>query len=287
MPRKFVCIGLWMLMALVACTGQSPTVTSTPLPVSPTIIPVMDSTFTLAPTESASSTPLPTATRTASPTPTSNPMIVQGDAFALPILEEVATRRPDWQDDFSRQNQGWSFGQIPLDANNGWGGGRAGYQDGVYFVSVPPGTSQQIQSPFGARFANLVFEIDSRFASNAPGSYEIHVRHQSPPRMGYIVAIFVDGRMSITKYIAGEAPSMLVEAEPPSLLSGMAANHIQVVARGGEIAVLANGELALYVLDPNYERDSGSGSFNLVAHNWGNYEQTVFLDNIKLWILPK
>jgi len=69
-------------------------------------------------------------------------------------------------------------------------------------------------------------------------------------------------------------------------LHGTATNHIQIVARGSEIAVFANEELAAYVIDPDYERDSGPGQINIVSANFGSSKQITFFDKLKLWILP-
>lgn len=286
MQKKLVFIGLLIVLTLAACEGKTP-IASVPItaPVNIIVTPTNSNTFTPVPLATASRTPMPTATKTASPTPTPDPIIIQGNAFALPILENIAKRLPDWEDDFSNPYRGWSVGQLPLDGPS-WGGGEAGYLDNAYFVSTLPENHQQIQSSFGSRFANMVFEIDSRFAEESGGAYEIHFRHQAPPRMGYIVLIDDRGRLSITKYISGDAPSMLMEVNPPSLLHGTATNHIQIIARGSEIAVFANGELAAFVIDPDYERDSGAGQVNIVTANFGSLKQTLFFDNLKLWILP-
>ena len=282
MQKKLAFMGLFVLLILAACDGKTP-IDSVPGTVSVNI--TVTQTSSPVPSATASRTPAPTATKTASSTPTPDPMIVQGNAFALPILEKIATRQPDWEDDFSNPYRGWSAGQLPSQGP-GWGGGEAGYLDDAYFVLTLPETHQQIESSFGSRFANMVFEIDTRFADESGGAYEIHFRHQKPPRMGYIVLIDDRGRLSITKYISGDVPSMLMEVNPPSLLRGTATNHIQIVAVRSEIAVFANGELAAYVIDPDYERDSGAGQINIVTANFGSSNQTTFFDNLKLWILP-
>jgi|GEM_PF-6675224 len=130
-------------------------ITGNPLQPTPAAAPTEALTITPSPTRTAIPSPLP-----AYPTGESIPLWVTD--FADPILAEVADRKPDFEDDFSR-NRGWLNmmpGLVwPLYAER---------YDGMLFLRLPEGTKDSILYNSRINRRNFVLTLEFRFVHNQP-----------------------------------------------------------------------------------------------------------------------
>jgi hypothetical protein len=96
---------------------------------------------TLIPTATSTATPIPpTVTATPLPTLTTTPHPAQ--IFADPILEQIANRPPDYQDDFSDSTSGWETGRRDDTIMHG----SMQYLGGEYVFILDPVRQEQIDS---------------------------------------------------------------------------------------------------------------------------------------------
>lgn len=243
------------------------------------------------PSVEATPTPQPTAT------PTPDPLAEQARAFAEPILTAIAGRPPDYQDDFSDPGSGWDVGTRD-EKETGWEGGETGYADGEYFVRASPAYNVtewgRITCNSGGswalpEFSDLVIEVDGRFVSGERGDWQVHLRDGREQTLateasgGYAVSISSDGSVNISRYEtrneSGETSS-LFDARGSFVKRGFETNHLQIIARGAQIAVLVNGQLVAFATDPDpFER----GTVGLVVCNVGDVPLEARWDNLRLW----
>ena|GEM_PF-7082904 len=142
---RFIALVLAAIMLII-----SPCNTFSPKP-TPTLIPIA-STEALVPsfTPAVSSTPAPSATPFPRPTDTSTPQPEWVTRFSQPILTVIASREPNFQDDFDDKSGGWQ-------RENWCGEARLKYQD-----------EKLVLTSCGARrahidYSDFVLELDGRF----------------------------------------------------------------------------------------------------------------------------
>jgi len=211
----------------------------------------------------------------ATPTPAPGSQADQARAFAEPILRAIASRRPEFEDDFSRDDKGWltdqRCGQIV--------GGRlrtsiipeqmAQQSDGHYTCGA--------HNPGVLNVTNFVFETDlTQAQTGIQGGAGVQWRHTN----GYYrVAVDVPGQRwallkSSTSLPGGVGLETLQEWQ------GLASGRIRVIARGNRFAVYINETPVFYLqddLNPNGEID--------LWLNAPGGPVAVEYDNIKLWNL--
>jgi hypothetical protein len=112
------CSGLQSLSAPTATPVSTPTETSVPLtgtlrpsatPMPPTSTPPPSETPAPSLTPTLSSTLTPSLTPSPRPTRTATPAPAWVTDFAQPILDAIALRPPNFQDDFDDQSGGWQI----------------------------------------------------------------------------------------------------------------------------------------------------------------------------------
>jgi len=295
----------------------NPTATHTPSPTpspthsptdTPTSTPTFTSTPTVTPTPSPTDTPTttptdtltPTATPTATPTP--DPIVEQARTFAGPILAALAGRPPDYADDFGSPGSGWYVGKR-IKEETGWEEGEAGYAEGEYFVVAAPAyfpqESGRVTCQSGQRSPNLqvsdfVLKVDGRFVAGDEGSWQVHFRGWSDSAADqdgqYVVMVGPNGWLNLVRFegVPSVKPPVaqdfkLGQRRGRLMKRGDEANHLQIVARGPQIAVYMNGVPVLYTEDAGYTGRFKSGWVSLVVCNSGDVPMRAHWDNLKVW----
>lgn len=285
-----------LALACVPTPEPSPPAEATMPPAStrsPTSMP------TLTPT--STHTPIPTSTMTPSPTATAtvDPMPLQARAFAEPILASIAERPPDFADDFENPASGWTVG-MQVEMESGGERGDTGYADGEYFMVANPGhfpangpewTCNNGYASSMPLVSGFVLEIDGRFVSGGgPGSWQLQFGRWADPQgeclEEYNAMVEVDGSMNLVKFTyAPDAQVDLARRRGWPVNSGAAANRVQFVFHGSELAVYVNDHPYLYARDADFQAHL-LGEISLGLCNSGDEPLRSQWDNIKVWALP-
>jgi hypothetical protein len=288
-------LSLTLMLATLACVGgfveqpeptraPSATATLTPTPTDPppTDTPTSTSTptptFTPAPTLPPSFTPTPTPNPTATP----NPMLVQGHAFADPILAAIADRAPFLADNFD-SGSGWYVG-VQEDREGPVG--ETGYADGEYYIIAYPGHMSNAQSVLVPFVSDFVMEVDARFVEGGDGEWQAHLRHRALPSTdscsGYMANIELGGNISLERY---DHPQVLdLTPELPAFAGGYASHHTVIVMHDSRLAVFVDGRLVAYANDGGYTDQFESGNLHITVWNLrGGTPLRLHLDNLKVW----
>ena len=118
-------------------------------------------------------------------------------------------------------------------------------------------------------FSDMVLEVDGRFVAGNGGDWAVHLRNWRDSAGGagnYSVAVDIISRVTIlrnetwrTVLLAEEQAAFIKDRQEP--------NHVQIIARGPQIAMLVNGEVTAFATDPEpFER----GMVGLTACNFGD-----------------
>ena len=267
---------------IVSCSGFLPKPVSTTTPVSkstdtipPTTTPVSTSIKTLTPittpvstsTETLAPSYTPTLTVTPSPRPTktSTPQPQWVTDFAQPILDVIALRTPDFQDDFDDKSGGWQADRC---------GQRMKYVDGELVLTDCSVHRAHMD------YADFVAELDARFLpdTNHRSRWQFIFRLYDAPYTHFAVNFY--GSVYIIDLLNRE------QLEFPSVANpGLATNHLLVIAKGTKFAFYVNNKPFYYLESPSVFRqgdiflgyDDGSGAIDL-AH-----PAIVAFDNFKIW----
>ncbi len=253
--------------------------------------------------------PAPTAAEaaqaTASPTPRPTPAppkatapgstAEQARAFAAPILAAIKDRPPDYQDDFGNSGSGWAVGTTLNADAAGSEKGQTGYADGEYFVTAAPASShpqnpQQCITCMGGSSSSLpelsdvVLEVDGHFVAGENGDWHVHLRewsyHVTSTSGGYAVTLNT-GQVNILRNDDSKS-TILGQSQAGLARPGTATNHLQIIAKGPQIAVLVNGQPAAFVTYTN-AKPSEKGIIRLMACNSGDTPLRAQFDNLKIW----
>ncbi|RMD66795.1 DUF1565 domain-containing protein, partial [Candidatus Parcubacteria bacterium] len=100
---------------------------------------------------------------------------------------------------------------------------------------------------------------------------------------GYIVSVNIAGELTVSRYDE-RGESFLGRAEGPPIKGGFETNHLQIIAKGPQIAVFVNGEPVTLVYDPDFSSTFEKGLFDLVVCTPnGKSTLRVHFDNLKIW----
>jgi serine/threonine protein kinase len=194
-------------------------------------------------------------------------------SFADPILAAIANIAPDYQDDFSNPNSGWS---NDLSAANN----QKGYKDGAYFISnyqaEKGGDCNGASLPSSPVFSDFVLEVDVKSINQGKGAW--HIIFRSNDYAHYGVNVSPDGRLWFHKNVNNtHVPLPLTEGPVASFQSGDAANHLTLVAQGNRMAAYINGEPITMFTDTS----SIMGTILLGVCSTDPLQ--VLFDNLKVW----
>jgi hypothetical protein len=240
------------LPVLVSCSGMSaaPSVTFPPT-----------DTITPTPTITLTPTPRPTATITYTPT------LAPAQVFAEPILAVVEDIPPQFADDFSQGNHGWSWDGSQRD--------QVQIMDGVMKVDGKGGSG--IFPPHNLLYSkNFIFEFDVRMlnADTEIGTFF----HQGDSNIGYLFVIQGDRQWHLHISKTDEDLSGGQNIQPLGMT-----NHIVIIARDDEFAVYLNGLPTAYLKD---ETSLQAGRLMPTFNSSGTgYIARGEFDNFKFWDL--
>lgn len=215
-----------------------------------------------------------------------NPQAAQARAFAEPILQAVADKAPDFEDDFSTINPNWQIDTFDSSCGE--------IANGRLRISIlPERMGQQSDGRYtcGAHNPNLltvtnfVFEIDlTQMESEIQGFAGIQWRHtyhydQVDDDGYYRVEVSVPGNhwvltKSSTSPLGGTSLETLQEWQ------GTGSGRIRVVALGNQFAVYINEAPIFYLQDDH----NSTGEIDLLL-NAPDGPVSVEYDNVKLWNL--
>lgn len=257
-PRLWGVLGLVVVFVLgiviaprIGSLFASPAPTTTEV-ISPT------ATRTAIPTSSPTVTP----TRTPRPTPTLTPLPSWVGSFAQPILDAIASRPPDFQDDFGIGSAGWKKDYCP---------GSMEYVDGELVFK-----NCRIYRP-GIDWRDFAVEFDIRYLEgNTPSSY-FSFQFRDLGNSGHSFRIDQNGEVLIG--FANIEGMWLKGAHPANQW-----NHILLIAKENEFAFYLNGE-------PFYHAENDAYRFGrcvFYAENPSTNTQAILaMDNFKIWDLDK
>jgi hypothetical protein len=209
-------------------------------------------------------------------------MIVQGHAFADPILATIADRAPFLTDDFD-SGSGLHVGVLEKE---GGPVGEAGYADGEYYIIAYPGqmsTGQPVLAPF---VSDIVMQVDARFVEGVDGEWQAHMRHRDStatgPCTGYMANIKLSGDINLERY--GHGRPFGLTFQEPAFAGGYASHHVVIVLQDSQLAAFVDGRLVVYANDRRYTEQYESGSLNITVWNLqGDTPLRLHLDNLKVW----
>mgnify|MGYP001606525057 CR=1 FL=1 len=259
-PNKVLLFFAALILFAPAC------ITGNPLQPTPAAAPTEALTITPSPTRTAIPSPLP-----AYPTGESIPLWVTD--FADPILAEVADRKPDFEDDFSR-NRGWLNmmpGLVwPLYAER---------YDGMLFLRLPEGTKDSILYNSRINRRNFVLTLEFRFVHNQPDD-AVRFQFSQPPDQS-IAFDFSNNRN--WKFQWGSENNLqstagIYDHFPPERIP------LTIIMNGTQCAVYLNSDPLTYSsncrINPLHE---SAVTFRLLSDNGSDV--TANFDNLNLWDL--
>jgi len=224
-------------------------------------------TATLVPVPTSTNGPLPT--RTPLPTSTSTPQPEWVTDFAQPILDAIALRAPDFQDDFDDKSGGWRQPEKnPC-------GQRIEIRDGELVLT------DCRAHPANIDYADFVAEFDARFLPDTSRRSEWEIFFRLHDTSYTYFGVNYDGSAAI-----GNLSKIGEKLEFPSVAKpGLETNHLLVIAKGSKFAFYMNNQPFHYLESPSVFRQGdiwlanydGSGSVDL-AH-----PAIVAFDNFKIW----
>lgn len=214
------------------------------------------------------------------------------EAFAWPFLAAIADRGPDYADDFSNPGSGWATSSY----DNADPARRVGYLDGEFFASLVPTPGAHNCSHGENRsmpyFRDLVLEVDGRFVVFPPNgnqSWHLAFRWGAPANNdparggGYVVMINPLQNVALSRGIWLDNNNTHLGGVTSNYIArGSGTNHLQVVAKGSEIAIMVNGVPLLYADDPGYEGYFGGGVTMSVCTHPGEPLEARW-DNLRIW----
>jgi hypothetical protein len=244
-----------MLVILCGVIGIALWTQRTNLPVLSGLLATPTPTATQTPT--ITSTPPPTLTRTPRPIAMVTPVPAWVTDFAQPILDAIASRAPNVQEDFNTGSGGWQ-----ADASCG---GRMKYVDGEMLLTGCPARRPNIDYP------DFVVEFDARFypgVTNNP-DWSLYFRDQGNANPHNEIEISYSGDVSLHFYKDDASYNFPSAANP-----GNQSNHIRVIGKGSRIAIYLNNQPLFYYPNSVFRY----GDFQFWVHS-----TTLAVDNFRLW----
>ncbi len=232
----------------------------------PTIAPTDSPTLANSPTPSLTHTPRPTSTD--APTPTITPLPAWVTEFGQPILDAIADRPPDYQDDFSQASPDWQREMFNCRDN------RCVISDGVLMLTQGPEDKDTwivMTIPYYLTFKTFVMSVDVN-TSDLSGANEAGIGYDNE---GVKFSVFIlDNRLELS--LARDSGKILLPI--PDIIT------LTIIVRDTKIAMYMN-DIPVTARDftPVMNR------YGLTLRSWsdGTTTTTVEYDNLKIWVLDK
>jgi len=182
----------------------------------------------------------------------------------LPYLDHRCD--PLYTDDFSNPSSGWPV----ADSVNF----KVEYLSGEYRTLIRSTNYGVIVRP-GFQASDYVISVDTRNPGYIFGSYGIAFGIAQDFSSFYTFEIYPDGWFGLYRFNPSSI-TVLAEAYSPSILQGIATNHIKLVRSGTSIAAYANGQLLASVVDGTY---SGMRFVGLIGFSYDQANVDIRFDN--------
>jgi Tol biopolymer transport system component len=192
-------------------------------------------------------------------------MAEQARAFAEPILAAIADRKPDFADDFSTADKGWS---ASGDQKEGFA-----IQDGVARLRVSEGSTFFSNNALSRR--DFVLQFDARQVEGDLSSMW-QARFHGP----YRVEVTSKDRKLVVDYDVPDGHSLFDSSNVPAISPLGEATRVTIVARGTRCAIYLNDTPVVYFEEPDFYTASGTLFFCD-----SNSPAVCEFDNVKLWNL--
>ena len=196
----------------------------------------------------------------------------QARAFAEPILQAIANRMPDFADDFSTDNKGWSSSKLQP-------GESAVIQNGVARLTV---------NAKGVSFSNetlnrkdFVLKVDARVAEGDKATQlTVNFHNLSGEYWFYLVVNSAGNTWLVDKRVHGDQPNLANGIGNVSPFGET--TRIMIVARGPRAAIYLNDTPVAYFEDIDFDT---SGYTFLSCGSLG--QAVCEFDNVEFWDLTK
>lgn len=206
------------------------------------------------------------STETAKPL---NRQAEQARAFAEPILQAIANRPPDFEDDFSAGGPGWTWDDRMA--------GQVNIVDGVMQVNGTGGHG--IFPPQNLlRSQNFVFEFDARLKSR--GDMGTFFRQQKAD-VWYGFFLYRNNANGYWRVNVSSTQTALAQGTGSTFAIGKT-DQVRIIARGKQFAVYLNGQPIAYFEDATFPE--AGNLMPTFAGESGKSVQGEF-DNFKFWNL--
>jgi predicted Ser/Thr protein kinase len=211
-------------------------------------------------------------------TATASTMAAQARAFAEPILAAIAGRPPDFEDDFEDPRSEW---RIESGVS-----GEMGYQDGEYYIIANPHPDYPQEccgcyynSPPGDPwFSDFVLEVDLRVVSGDSDHWDVFFRRTDASTYAAMFSLSHD--LTLMKMVTEpQEDTGLATHHGPPISGGSETNHLQIIARGPQMAVYVNGEPLWLVADTAASR----GQIVLGGCSHSDIPLHIRYDNLRIW----
>jgi tetratricopeptide (TPR) repeat protein/predicted Ser/Thr protein kinase len=224
---------------------------------------------------SASPTPRPTSTPPEATAPGST--VEQARAFAEPILAAIKDRPPDFSDDFSANDLGWTASDYDHK-----GGDRVSVEGGQLRILV--GGPRQLTHVFfpGLLVTSFALAVDVTAEGQGPADYSPGITWQGG-RQTFVLN--TNQHSWETRYCGSNGcDSAYASGNDPNIAAGKTL-RMMVVVRGKEFALYLDGKPLAYVNDPS----KAEGDDMSLAASTTATEQSILVayDNFELWNLDK
>lgn len=223
-------------------------------------LPVISGLFaTLTPT--ATSTLPPTLTPTSRPTATATPLPTWVTDFAQPILDDIADRSPNFQDDFGLGSAGWEATQNCAQPMK--------YENGELVIM-----DCAVRRP-GIDYSDFVIEFDAHILPGEASNSEWLFRFRAlniPGALGHSLWITYTGHVRLGLNVLwnpGNSDDLGRVAN-----TGDQPNHILIIGKGPEIAIYLNDQPLIY--SSNSTLPYGDFEFFAIGTK-------LAIDNLKIW----
>jgi hypothetical protein len=203
-------------------------------------------------------------------TATPGSMAEQARAFAEPILQAIADRKPNFEDDFSTAGKGWVGGNLEQNE-------LAVVQNGVARLEV-----KEKDVSFGNEALNrkdFVLQLDARVAEGDKATQLIVNFHGLSSEYWFYVVVHSAGNTwLVDKHVPGDQRNLANGSGDVSPFGET--TRIIIVARGPRAAIYLNGTPAAYFEDADFDTSGGTGLF---CQSLG--QAVCEFDNVKFWNL--
>lgn len=196
--------------------------------------------------------------------------VEQALAFAEPILQSIANRKPDFADDYSIDNKGWSGGNLQPDES-------AVIKNGAARLTV-----KDKDVSFGNEALNrkdFILKLDARVAEGDKATQLIVNFHTlSSEYWFYVVVNSAGNTWLVDKNVPGDQRNLANGIGNVSPFGET--TQIMIVARGSRAAIYLNDTPVAYFEDTDFDTSGGTGLF---CQSLG--QAVCEFDNVEFWDL--